>query len=108
MAEAGRVVVVGMVGATGQVAGNAMLQRQFGRQQRAAHGPYGAPGQGFAPGQAEATLVFAGQLAIHVACDVVAVVGQGEDIVGADVWAQQGLVGGQPTVDQVVVQQAEL
>ncbi|MCY1432044.1 hypothetical protein D9M71_480270 [compost metagenome] len=34
--------------------------------------------------------------------------GQGEDVVGADVRAQQGLVGGQPAVDQVVVQQAEL
>ncbi|MNW05433.1 hypothetical protein D3C71_2016790 [compost metagenome] len=34
--------------------------------------------------------------------------GQGEDVVGADVRAQQGLVGGQPAVDKVVVQQAEL
>jgi len=33
--------------------------------------------------------------------------GQGEDVVGADVRAQQGLVGGQPAADQVVVQQPE-
>jgi hypothetical protein len=52
-AEAGRVVVVG-VGAAGQVAGQAVLQRLFGRQQRAADRAHRAPGQGFAPGQAEA------------------------------------------------------
>ncbi|MCY1404764.1 hypothetical protein D9M71_199830 [compost metagenome] len=34
--------------------------------------------------------------------------GQGEDIVGADLRAQQVLVGGQSTVDQVIAQQAEL
>lgn len=107
-AEAGGVVVMGMVGATGEVAGDAMLQRHLGGQQRATHCPHRAPGQGFAPGQAEATLVFAGQVAVHVALDVATVVGQGEDVVGADVRAQQCLVGGQPAVDQVVMQQAEL
>lgn len=107
MSETGRVVVVGVVGAAGKVAGQAMLQGHFGGQQRAADGAHGAPGQGLAPGQAEAALVFAGELAVHVALDVAAIVGQGEDVVGADVWAQQGLVMGQPAVDQVVAQQAE-
>lgn len=107
-AEAGGVVVMGVVGAASEVAGNAVLQRHLGGQQRATYRAYGAPGQGFAPGQAEAALVLGGQFSVHVAFDVAAVVGQGEDLVGADVRAQQGLISGQPAVDQVVVQQAEL
>ncbi|MNH98253.1 hypothetical protein D3C73_509720 [compost metagenome] len=59
-AEPGRVIVVRMVGAAREVAGQAMLQRLLGRQQRTAHRPHRASGQGFAPGQAEAALVFAG------------------------------------------------
>ena len=107
-AEPRRVVIVGMMGAAGQVAGDAVLQRQFGRKQRATHRAHRAPRQRLAPGQAQATLVLARQLTVHVALDVVAVVGQGEDVVGADLGAQQRRVGGQPAGDQVVAQQAEL
>ena len=57
--EAGRVVVMGVVGAAGKVAGDAVLQRHLGAQQGAAYGAHGTPGQGLAPGQAEAALVLA-------------------------------------------------
>ena len=46
-----RVVVVGMMGATRQVAGDAIAQGHFGGQQRAAHGPYRTPGQRLAQGR---------------------------------------------------------
>ncbi|MNN53648.1 hypothetical protein D3C81_1684140 [compost metagenome] len=97
-----------MMGAACQMTGKAVLQRLFGGQQRAADGTHGAPGQGLVPGQAQAALVFARQFAVHVAGDVGRVVGQGEDVVGADLRAQQCLLGGQAAVDQVIVEQAEL
>lgn len=107
-AEARRVVVVGVMGATCQVTGQAMLQGLFGGQQRATDGAHGAPGQGFVPGQAEAPLVFPRQLAGHIAFDIPRVVGQGENFPGAQLRAQQVGIAGQATVHQVVAQQAKL
>lgn len=106
-AETCRVIVVGVVGAAGQVAGQAVLQGLLGRQQRAAHRAHGAPGQGFAPGQAEAPLVFAGQLAAHVAFDIPRFMGQGQNLGRAEFRAQQLAVLGQAALHQVVAQQAE-
>ena len=57
-----------------------MIEGQLGGEQRAADGPHGPARQGLAPGQAEAALVLAGQVAAQVALDVAAVVGQGEDV----------------------------
>ncbi|MNN46615.1 hypothetical protein D3C81_1610010 [compost metagenome] len=107
-AEAGRVVVVRMMGAARQVTGQAMFQRLLGRQQRAADCAHRAPGQGFAPGQAEATLVFAGQIATHVALDIRRVMGEGENVCRTQIRAQQVGVAGQAAVHQVIAQQAEL
>jgi hypothetical protein len=107
-AEPGRVIVMRVVRAAGQVTSQAMFQRLFGRQQRTADRPHGAPGQCFAPGQAEAPLVFAGQLATHVAFDVRRVMSEGENIRRAQVRAQQIGVAGQATVHQVIAQQAKL
>ncbi len=59
-AKARRVIVVGVMGATRQVAGQPMFEGLFRRQYRTAHRTHGALGQCFAPGQAEAPLVFAG------------------------------------------------
>ncbi|MNJ60137.1 hypothetical protein D3C77_558500 [compost metagenome] len=59
-AKAGRVVVMSMMSAPGQMTGDAMLQRLLGGQQRTTDCPYGTLRQGFAPGQAEAALVLAG------------------------------------------------
>ena len=53
-AEAGAEVIVGVVGAAGQVAGNAVLQRQLGGEQSAHGRDAGAPDQVFTPGQAHA------------------------------------------------------
>ena len=107
-AEARGEVVVRVVRATGQVAGQAMPQRQFGGQQRAAHGAHGTPRQGVAPGQAEAALILRRQLAGHVAGDVVRAVHQGQDLRRAQLGAQQFGIRGQATGDQVIAQQAEL
>ena len=107
-AEAGREVVVGVVGAAGQVAGQAVPQGQLGGQQRAAHRAYGAPGQGLAPGQAEAALVLARQLAAHIARDIGRAVGQGQHFGRAELGAQQLGVRDQAAGHQVVAQQAEL
>jgi len=59
-AEPGRMVIMSMVGTAGQVAGQAMFERLFGRQQRAAYRAHGAPCQGFTPRQPQAALVFTG------------------------------------------------
>lgn len=96
-----------MVRAAGQVAGQAVAQRQFGGEQRAAYGAHGAPRQRLAPGQAEAALLFLGQFARHVAGDVVRAVGQGENLRWAQLGALQLGIGGQTAVHQVVAQQAE-
>lgn len=79
-AKACRVIVMGMVGAARQMAGQAVLQCLLGGQDRTAHRSHRAPGQGFAPGQAEAPLVFAGQLAAHVAFDIPRFMGQGQNL----------------------------
>lgn len=106
-AKAGRIIVMGVMGAAGQVAGQAVFQRLFRRQDRAADCTHGAPGQGFAPRQAEAPLVFAGQLAAHIALDIPSVMGQGQNLRWAQLWAQQLAVVGQSRGHQVVAQQAE-
>ncbi len=107
-AEPGRVVVVGVMGAAGQVAGQPMLKGLFGGQERAAHGAHRSAGQGFAPGQAKSPLVLTGQLAAHVAFDICTVVGQGENVRRTQRRAQQVGVAGQPAVHQVIAQQAKL
>ena len=106
-AKARRVIVMGVVGATRQVAGQAMFQGLLGRQQRATDRAHGASGQGFAPWQAQAPLVFAGQLTAHIAFDIVRVMGQGEHLGRAQFGAQQLAVLGQAAVDQVIAQQPE-
>jgi len=53
-AEARGMVAMGVMGAAGQVAGQAVLQRLLGGQQRTADRPHRAPGQRRAPRQAEA------------------------------------------------------
>lgn len=58
-AETGRIVVVRMMGAARQMTGQAVRQGLFGGQQRAAYGADGTSRERFAPGQAEAALVFA-------------------------------------------------
>ncbi|MNN86007.1 hypothetical protein D3C81_2033600 [compost metagenome] len=72
--------MVRMVGAAREVAGQAVLQRQFRAEQRTAHRAHGTPRQRFAPWQAEAAQFLAGHRAAAVALDVAAVMGQGEDI----------------------------
>lgn len=106
-AETGRVVVMGMMGAPGQVTGQAMFQGQLGRQQRAADRAHGPSRQGFVPGQAQAPLVFPGQLAAHIAFDIPRVMGQGQDLWRAELRAQQVGIPGQAAVHQVVAQQAK-
>ena len=106
-AEAGGMVIVRMVRAARQMAGHAVLQRLFGRQQRATHRTHCALRQGLAPRQAEAALVFAGQVPAHVALDVRRIMGQSQNIAWADVRAQQLGVSGQAAFDQVVAQQTE-
>ena len=101
-------IVVRVVGTARQMAGQAVFQRLLGGQQRAAHGPHGAPCQRLAPGQAQPAVVFAGQFAGHVAFDIGRVMGQGEDIHRAQLGAQQPGILGQPGLDQVVTQQTEL
>ena len=88
-AKARRVVVVGVMGATGQVAGQPVAQCLLGGEQRAADGANGAPRQGFAPGQAQTPLVFTRQLARHIALDVRRIMGKGEDIHRAQRGAKQ-------------------
>lgn len=106
-AKARGVIVMGVVGAARQVARQAVFQRLFCRENRAADRTHGAPGQGFVPRQAEAALVFAGQFATHVAFDIPRVMGQGQNLRWAQLRAQQLAVLGQATVHQVVAQQAE-
>ncbi|MNP43145.1 hypothetical protein D3C76_1369460 [compost metagenome] len=53
-------------------------------------------------------MVFAGQLAAHIAFYIGRIVGQGEDLGWADVGAQQVPVLGQATFYQVIAQQPEL
>ena len=106
--KARRIVVVGVMGATGQMAGQAMFKGLFGRQYRAAHRTHRAPGQGFAPRQAEAALVLAGQFAAHVAFDIPRFMGQGQNVCRAQRRAQQLAVFGEAAVHQVVTQQAKL
>lgn len=107
-AKAGRVIVMRMMGATRQVAGQAVFQRLFGGQYRAADRAHSAPGQGFVPGQAEAALVFTGQLAAQVAFDIPRFMGEGQNLCRAQLRAQQLAVLGQAAVHQVVAQQAKL
>ena len=79
-AKTRRVIVVRVMSAARQMAGQAVLKRLLGGQQRSAHGANGTSRQCLAPGQAQAALIFAGQLACHIALDIAAVMGQGEDI----------------------------
>ena len=106
-AVTGGLGVIGVMGAARQVTGQAMGQRLFGGQQRTTHGAYRAPGQGRAPGQAEAALLGMAQVAGEKARDIVRAMGQLQDRGRAQLGAQQLAGRGHAAGNQVVVQQAE-
>jgi len=107
-AEAGRMIVMGMVRAAGQVAGQAVPKREVGRQQRAADRPHGALRKFRAPRQTQAAQLFTAHVACAVALDIAAIMSQREDLGRTQLRANQSLVSRQAAGDKVVAQQAKL